>query len=127
MSAALLHLILAPHFIHKEQHLNLFFSLILGVFILLYWNFADIDPLIYSLQLVPVCLLFVTLCVGIAPSIMTWIIFNIGCMFVLHYYWEPALLSSTFVLILGFLARNRVSHRFIEDKTNLCNGYSHRV
>lgn len=109
MSAALLHLILVPHFIHKEKHLNLIFSLILGSFLLLYWNFADIDPLIYSLQLVPVCLLFVTLGIGIAPSIMTWIIFNIGCMFVLNYYWEPALLSSTFLLMLGILVRNRVA------------------
>lgn len=122
MSAALLHLILAPHYIHKEQHLHLFFSLILSVFLFLYWNFADRDPLIYSLQLVPVCLLFVTLFVGIVPSIMTWIIFNIGCMFVLHYYWEPALLSSTFVLILGFLVRNRVSLASLKIKLTYATG-----
>ncbi|OCT13735.1 hypothetical protein A8709_19330 [Paenibacillus pectinilyticus] len=109
MSATLLHLVLSPHFIHKEQHLNVLFSFILSTFILCYWNFSDIDPLIYVLQLVPVCLLFVTLCVGIIPSILTWLMFNFGCIFVLHYYWEPALLSSTFILILGFLVRNHMS------------------
>ncbi|WNR46731.1 HAMP domain-containing sensor histidine kinase [Paenibacillus roseipurpureus] len=122
MSAALLHLVIAPHFINKPVQLNILFTCILSTFILLYWNFSDIEPLIYSLQLAPVCLIFVTLCVGMIPSILTWVMFNLGCMFVLNYYWEPALLSSTFTLIISLLFRNHIATASLKIKLAYATG-----
>ncbi|WP_173185971.1 sensor histidine kinase [Paenibacillus alginolyticus] len=106
MSAILIHLVLTPIFIYKEHQRRLLFALILIVLIFLYWKFEDIDPLIYSLHLFPISLIAVILYVGFIPAFITWTLFNIGCMVVLNYYWQPALISSAVILLGGFLITN---------------------
>ncbi|MDU0201267.1 ATP-binding protein [Paenibacillus sp. MAH-36] len=116
MSATLIHQVLTPIFIYKEQHRNLLFGILLIILLIFYWNFEDIDPFIYSLHFLPLSLTTVILFAGFIPASMTWISFNIGCIFVLQYYWQPALLSSAFILLSSYYFRNKVNQLNLKFK-----------
>ncbi|MDF2647023.1 MAG: hypothetical protein K0Q73_2828 [Paenibacillus sp.] len=122
MSAILIHLVLTPIFIYKEHQRRSLFALILIVLIFLYWKFEDIDPLIYSLHLFPISLIAVILFVGFIPAFIAWTLFNIGCMVVLNYYWQPALISSAVLLLGGFLFRNRTNQPILKMKFAYATG-----
>ncbi|MBP1961020.1 sensor histidine kinase [Paenibacillus aceris] len=117
-SATLIHLVLTPIFIYKEQHRNILFGILLVILLIFYWNFEDIDPFIYALHFLPLSLVTVILFAGFIPAAMTWISFNLGCMIVLHYYWQPALLSSAFILLGSYYIRNKVNQMNL--KLKLC-------
>lgn len=116
MSATLIHQVLTPLFIYKEQQRNLLFGILLVILLIFYWNFEDIDPFIYSLHFLPLSLTTVIIFAGFIPATMTWISFNIGCMFVLNYYWEPALLSSAFILLGSYFIKNKVNQLNLKFK-----------
>ncbi|UKS29802.1 ATP-binding protein [Paenibacillus sp. HWE-109] len=116
ITAILIHLVLAPIFIYKDQQRKFLFAFILMALMMLYWRYEEIDPLIYSLHFFPICLISAILFVGFIPSFMTWFCFNIGCLIVLDYYWQPALASSTLLLIFSYYARNKVNTHSL--KTN---------
>jgi two-component system sporulation sensor kinase B len=122
MSAILIHLVLTPIFIYKEQQRKFLFALILVVLIVLYWKYEDIDPMIYSLHLFPICLTAVILFVGFVPAFITWLCFNIGCIIVLDYYWQPALLSSSVVLLAGYYFRNDANQLILKMKIAYATG-----
>ncbi|MGO4276339.1 histidine kinase dimerization/phospho-acceptor domain-containing protein, partial [Paenibacillus sp. TAF58] len=98
------------------------FALVLIVLIFLYWKFEDIDPFIYSLHLFPISLIAVILFVGLIPAFITLTLFNIGCMVVLNYYWQPALISSAVILLVGFLLRNSTSQPTLRMKLTYATG-----
>ncbi|WP_175532067.1 HAMP domain-containing sensor histidine kinase [Paenibacillus sp. yr247] len=122
MSAILIQLVLSPIFIYKEQQRQFLFALILIVLIVFYWKYEDIDPLIYSLHLFPICLTAVILFARFVPAFMTWICFNIGCMFVLNYYWQPALISSAVLLLGGYFLRNAANLHNLKIKLAFASG-----
>ncbi|RTE07078.1 HAMP domain-containing histidine kinase [Paenibacillus whitsoniae] len=109
MSAALLHLVLAPHFINQTLRLKLLFGTILLLFSLLYWNFAGSDPFVYSLQMLPVSIIMVSLTLGPLRTFMTWVALNAGCLYVLGDQFVPALLSSSFLLLCAVLLHKRLT------------------
>ncbi|WP_261306094.1 sensor histidine kinase [Paenibacillus andongensis] len=122
MSAILIHLVLTPIFIYKEYQRKSLFAIILIVLIFLYWKFEDIDPLIYSLHLFPISLIAVLLYVGFIPAFITCTLFIIGCMVVLNYYWQPALISSAVILLVGFFIRNTISQPTLRMKLKYATG-----
>lgn len=122
MSFILVHLVLTPIFIYKEQQRKFLFVFILIISIVLYWSYEDIDPLIYSLQLLPVCLIAMILYAGFIPAFMMWTCFNIGCMFVLDYYWQPALISSALLLLGGYPFKNAVNLHTLKMKLAYASG-----
>lgn len=122
MSATLIHQVLAPLLIYKEQQRNLLFGILLIILLIFYWNFEDIDPFIYSLHFLPLSLTTVIIFAGFIPAAMTCISFNIGCMFILNYYWEPALLSSAFILLGSYYFRNKVNQLNLKLKITYAIG-----
>lgn len=122
MSATLIHQVLAPLFIYKEQQRNLLFGILLTILLICYWNYEDIDPFIYSLHFLPLSLTTVIIFAGFVPAAMTWVSFNIGCIFILHYYWEPALLSSAFILLGSYYMRHKVNQLNIKLKITYAIG-----
>ncbi|NOV03079.1 sensor histidine kinase [Paenibacillus sp. LMG 31457] len=117
-SAALIHLVLTPIFIYKKHQRNLLFGLLLVILMNVYWHFEEIDPLIYSLHLLPLSLTAIIIFAGFIPAAMTWICFNIGCFLVLNYYWQPALLSSAFILVGSYFVRHKTNQ--MKLKIKLC-------
>lgn len=116
MSAVLIHLVLTPIFVYKEQQRNILFGCLLIIFILLYWHFEEIDPLLYSLHLLPVTLITVMVFAGFVPAVMTGALFNIGCTLILDYYWQPALLSSSFLVLGTYFIRTHVMKLSLKSK-----------
>ncbi|MDD9270375.1 ATP-binding protein [Paenibacillus sp. GCM10023248] len=101
-------MVLTPIFVYKEKQRHILFGCLLLIFISLYWQYAEIDPLIYSLHLLPLCLVTVILYAGLVPAVLTGAILNLGCGLVLDYYWQPALLSSAFLVIGSYFIRNQL-------------------
>ncbi|WP_187274419.1 HAMP domain-containing sensor histidine kinase [Paenibacillus sp. N3.4] len=110
MSAIFIHLVLTPIFLNNEKQLKYLFAIILIALVFLYWGFEDINPYIYSLHLFPVCLIIVLLFLGITPSWMTWICFNIGCLVLFNHFSQPVLVSSSILLISGYI-RKHATHK----------------
>ncbi|MEC0231478.1 HAMP domain-containing sensor histidine kinase [Paenibacillus alba] len=122
MSAILIHLVLAPIFIYKEPQRKFLFAVILMALIFLYWRYEDVDPLVYSLHFFPICLIAAILFVGFIPAWMTWLIFNLGCIMILNYYWQPALFGSTVLLAIGYFLRNKAYAQHLKSKLLYATG-----
>ncbi|OPH62017.1 hypothetical protein BC351_01885 [Paenibacillus ferrarius] len=122
MSAILIHLVFAPIFIYKEPQRKFLFAVILMALIFLYWRYEDVDPLVYSLHFFPICLIAAILFAGFIPACMTWLIFNLGCLMILNYFWQPALFGSTVLLAIGYVLRNKTYTQHLKSKLLYATG-----
>ncbi|WP_171685916.1 sensor histidine kinase [Paenibacillus planticolens] len=68
--------------------------------------------------MLPLSLTAIIIFAGFIPAAMTWICFNIGCFLVLNYYWQPALLSSAFILVGSYFVRHKTNQ--MKLKIKLC-------
>jgi two-component system, sporulation sensor kinase B len=102
MCALLFYLVLTPIFVYNDRKRTILFALLLIVLSYFYWEYEDIDPFVFSLQLIPLSLCLAILFGGTGLAVFTWMIGNISSYIILHNDLLPALLGSTVVIVSGF-------------------------
>ncbi|UJF35419.1 ATP-binding protein [Paenibacillus hexagrammi] len=128
MSALLIYLVLTPIYVYKERKRKILFVFILFVLTYFYLGYEDIEPVEYTLHLIPVSLTLAIWFEGSIPSIFTWIAFNFGSSVVLHNEPLPVFVGSTFMLVAGLLFKHRVISASLRRKLlysiGLLTGYT---
>ncbi|MEK3883056.1 ATP-binding protein [Paenibacillus sp. PL2-23] len=103
LSALLLFLILSPKSSERSRTRKALYIGLLLLLSLFYIGYEDVDPFLYTLNLIPLAIMFSIILGGYVTSVLTWLIFNF-CSFV--FYDNPLLpvmAASALQLLFGLL------------------------
>lgn len=101
LTACLLFLIITPRVSFIKYGRKLLFVAILALTSYFYLAYEEIDPLVYVLHLVPVCVALIAIYEGWIPGVATTAAFIWGNIFIAGNEWMPGTISSIAVTSVG--------------------------
>ncbi|SDS43686.1 two-component system, sporulation sensor kinase B [Paenibacillaceae bacterium GAS479] len=108
LTACLLFLIITPRVSFIRYGRKLLFVAILALTSYFYLAYEEIDPLVYVLHLVPVCVALIAIYEGWIPGVSTTAAFIWGNIFIAGNEWLPGTLSMVFIAIVGIIYHYRM-------------------